>query len=144
MREDYSDSPVSPRDAMHGSHRDGQIDPKLLGYLAPMPSFLSGIPRIALPTSLQQRSTQAAAGIDCSALNEHERQKGNEESCSTCLYTGVATCTGLSAYFFKVALMDLPTKGSKEILIKAQKDKRFLSIFGTCWAVAGAYRFYLG
>jgi hypothetical protein len=74
---------------------------------------------------------------------EQQRQQQGQQ-CSTCLYTGVATCTGLSAYFFKVAHFDLPTHGSQQIMLKATKDKRFLLAFGSCWAIAGAYRFYLG
>jgi hypothetical protein len=81
-------------------------------------------------------------------VNNHQSKPSEEQNpgqqCSACLYTGVATCTGLSTYFFKVAHFDLPTKGSEQIMLKASKDKRFLLVFGSCWALAGAYRLYLG
>ena len=37
-------------------------------------------------------------------------EKGEEESCRSCLYTGVATCTFLSAYFLHLALEEQPSK----------------------------------
>lgn len=47
------------------------------------------------------------------AANESEAQgaqpnvdKGEEESCRSCLYTGVATCAGLSAFFLHLAFED--------------------------------------
>jgi hypothetical protein len=88
-------------------------------------------------------SAKISNEINFRNMQTTEQQKQGEQ-CSTCLYTGVATCTGLSAYFFKVAHFDLPTQGNQQIMLKASKDKRFLLVFGSCWAIAGAYRFYLG
>lgn len=39
--------------------------------------------------------------------------KGGEESCRTCLYTGVATCAGLSAYFLHLAYEEQPPSQKK-------------------------------
>ena len=36
-----------------------------------------------------------------------------EESCRSCLYTGVATCAGLSAYFLHLAFEDQPPSQQK-------------------------------
>jgi hypothetical protein len=64
-----------------------------------------------------------------------------EESCDTCFYTGVATCTGLSLYFLKAAYLDLPEGPlTKEL----QSQKRFMIFMGSASAIAGAYRWYLG
>ena len=60
--------------------------------------------------------------------------------CRTCLITGVLTCTAVSGYFFKIALIDLPESTKHEVV----RQKRFLLGFGSAWAVAGVYRFYLG
>jgi len=62
------------------------------------------------------------------------------EQCQTCLVTGVLTCTAVSSYLFKMALLDLPVSTKREVL----RQKRFLLGFGSAWAVAGAYRLYLG
>ena len=63
-----------------------------------------------------------------------------KEQCEACLITGVMTCTGISAYFFKTALLDMPESAKKEVM----RQKRFLLGFGSAWAIAGAYRLYLG
>jgi len=39
--------------------------------------------------------------------------KGEEESCRSCLYTGVATCGGLSAYFLHLAYEEQPPSRKK-------------------------------
>lgn len=67
----------------------------------------------------------------------------DNQSCKECLYTGVATCTGLSLYFIKLA-SELPSEGSKEIMKQAVRQKRFLLGGSAIWAAAGVYRFYLG
>jgi hypothetical protein len=60
-----------------------------------------------------------------------------ELSCASCMYTGMATCTGLSLYFFKMALLDVPKQG-------IATNKRFFLVSGTVWAAAGIYRYHLG
>ena len=57
-----------------------------------------------------------------------------DEQCAVCMYTGVATCTGLSLYFIKIA--------TEETTLP--KNRRFLYLCSAGWAVAGAYRWYLG
>jgi len=74
----------------------------------------------------------------------NEQNNENEDSgkqCKTCLYTGVATCAFLSAYSFKVALLDLPRNPvTKDVL----NHKRLMLGFGYTSILVGAYRFYLG
>ena len=69
------------------------------------------------------------------------------DSCSTCLYTGVATCAAVSLYSLNAAF-DLPSldqKGLSKEAIKAIKhQKRFLLGFAGAWTLAGCYRYYLG
>ena len=60
------------------------------------------------------------------------------------MWTGVATCTGLSAYFLKQAYLDLPETGTSEVMKHAQRQRRFLFVLAGASGVAGAYRFYLG
>jgi uncharacterized membrane protein len=67
-----------------------------------------------------------------------------QESCDACLYTGLATCTGLSLYFYKMALLDLPEDAVKFTKRQVQTNKRFLLACGTFWAAAGIYRWNLG
>ena len=71
----------------------------------------------------------------CDDKTAPQRQQ-NEESCKACLYTGMATCTGLSLYFMKMALEE-STKSQKS-------QKPFLLTMSAAWAVAGAYRWHLG
>lgn len=82
--------------------------------------------------------TFASNRTSCEAVPLSEQ----DQSCDTCLYTGVATCTGLSLYFFKMAYLDMP---EAPLLTKQlQNQKRFLTFMGGTAAIAGAYRWYLG
>jgi hypothetical protein len=67
----------------------------------------------------------------------------DQRSCKECLYTGVATCTGLSLYFIKLA-SELPSEGPKEVMKQVVKQRRFLLGGSAIWAAAGVYRMYLG
>ena len=64
-------------------------------------------------------------------------------SCQECLITGVVTCTGLSAYFLKLA-SELPALGAKEATKQVKRHKYFLYCGSAAWASAGVYRLYLG
>ena len=75
--------------------------------------------------------------------NSPTNQEMSQGSCKECLYTGVATCSGLSLYFMKLA-SELPDAGAKEVMRQTTKQKRFLLGGSAVWAVAGAYRLYLG
>ena len=67
-----------------------------------------------------------------------------EKQCQTCLYTGVATCTGLSLYFFHLASeVNVPSVGHKAYR-EMTRQKRFLLGGSVTWAMVGMYRFYLG
>lgn len=79
-------------------------------------------------------------GTNTSTLPPQQEQ----ESCAACLYTGMATCTGLSLYFFKMALLDLPEEGTTAFTKQVKTNKRFLLGCGTFWAAAGIYRWSLG
>jgi len=88
----------------------------------------------AIPDSLQK--SQVISETDSTS-----------DSCSTCLYTGVATCAAVSLYSLNAAL-DLPSldqKGlSKEAIKTIKQQKRFLLGFAGAWTLAGCYRYYLG
>jgi len=74
--------------------------------------------------------------------SQHDNDKN--ESCAACLYTGMATCTGLSLYFFKMAVLEMPEEGTAAFTRQTQTNKRFLLACGTFWAAAGVYRWHLG
>lgn len=57
-----------------------------------------------------------------------------DEPCKACMYTGMATCAGLSVYFVKLATDDTTLP----------KNRRFLWACSAGWIVAGAYRWYIG
>lgn len=76
--------------------------------------------------------------------NTQDYRPAEDDPCDACLYTGVATCTGLSCYMFKMALLDLPEQGANGWTKQVRQQKRFLLLFGGSWAVAGLYRLYLG
>ena len=71
-------------------------------------------------------------------LQTQEQQRSahapDNEQCAVCMYTGMATCTGLSLYFLKIA--------SEETTLP--KNRRFLYLCSAGWAVTGVYRWYLG
>lgn len=62
----------------------------------------------------------------------------------------MATCTGLSLYFFKMALLEVDSPETRKTaqvtkhVAAATKNKRFFFVCGTAWAVAAAYRWHLG
>lgn len=98
---------------------------------------------------------------------------GQKESCRSCLYMGVGTCTGLAGYFILLALEDegetsrsLKHETSKNMRLQKpqilpklavtsslqnlfrgsvppNKNRPFLLGFSACWAAAGLYRLYL-
>jgi hypothetical protein len=65
---------------------------------------------------------------------ERLQKELDQESCQACLYTGVATCMGLAAYFAHLATEDSTL----------QRNRRFLWICSAGSLVAGAYRWHLG
>jgi hypothetical protein len=73
-----------------------------------------------------------------------------EGPCSSCLYTGVATCAGLAAYFTHIAydtsdIAATLTRRQRHAQLKLMVQRRpyFLAI-SAGWLVAGAYRWHLG
>lgn len=71
------------------------------------------------------------------------QQLEEHKSCAACMYTGMATCTGLSLYFFKMTL-DMPEKGSTLWTKTVATNKRFLLFCSAFWQAAGIYRWHLG
>jgi hypothetical protein len=62
------------------------------------------------------------------------RQREHEESCLACMYTGMATCAGLSLYFAKLATdVGVP-----------RSNRRFLWLCSAGSVATGVYRWYLG
>lgn len=73
--------------------------------------------------------------------------KHPQEGCEACLYTGIATCTGLSFYFAKIALLEIPdiTKEMTQEVAKGHRRNRagFL-VVSAFWVATGACRGHLG
>jgi hypothetical protein len=72
-----------------------------------------------------------------------------EPPCDACFYTGIATCTGLTLYFLKTALVDLPAeqqlKGTTTTTAgQLRHNQRVLLGLSATSALAGVYRWYLG
>ena len=61
----------------------------------------------------------------------------DDEPCAVCLWTGVATCTGLSAYFGSLAF-------DKKVLSMSRLNKPIYLAISVGWVAAGAYRYSLG
>ena len=100
-------------------------------------------------TTLSNTSGSSTAKSQ-SSMPQHEIQNSlpaevylQNQGCKECLYTGVATCTGVSLYFMKLA-SEVPEKGTQEVIRQATKQKRFLLGGSALWAAAGVYRMYLG
>lgn len=94
---------------------------------------------VAMPLLEQKALVQAE-------LDRLER----EGPCSSCLYTGIATCAGLATYFTHIAydtsdLAATLTRRQRHAQLKLMVQRRpyFLAI-STGWVVAGAYRWHLG
>jgi hypothetical protein len=108
---------------------------------AASPSSLEQLPEslAAMPLEEQKAAVQAE-------LDRLER----EGPCSSCLYTGVATCAGLAAYFTHIAydtsdIAATLTRRQRHAQLKLMVSRRpyFLAI-SAGWLVAGAYRWHLG
>lgn len=74
---------------------------------------------------------------------DKDTKEGETPSCRTCLYTGVATCTGISLYFASL-YSELPSDGPRAAVKEVIKQKRFLLGGSAVWVAAGMYRLYLG
>jgi hypothetical protein len=89
--------------------------------------------------------------IEQKALVQAELDRLEREGpCSSCLYTGVATCAGLAAYFTHIAYdtSDIVTTLTRrqrhgQLKLMVQRRPYFLAI-SAGWLVAGAYRWHLG
>ena len=83
--------------------------------------------------------TDKAALAAKKALVQAELDKLEKDgsSCPTCLYTGVATCLGLAAYFTHAAYEPAPPKAS------SHHRPVFLAV-AAGWLCLGAYRWHLG
>ena len=92
------------------------------------------------PILFSPEMANSAGNSDSRDANRADEDK----QCRMCLWTGVATCTGLSLFFIKQALLELPESGSKEVMKEAARQKRFLFLCSAASAAAGAYRYHLG
>lgn len=75
-----------------------------------------------------------------------KQNKENHQSCDTCLYTGMATCTGLALYFGKLAL-EVPSiaKNTPKEVAKMHRRSKYGFLTGAAvWVAVGAYRWHLG
>ena len=115
--------------------------PNIMGQLVYYKRMDPKIPEI--PWKTPYSSLLCPASTRCDADTPRHYQD-NTKSCDACLYTGMATCTGLSVYFFKMALLDLPEEGTAQFTPNVKTNKRFFLACGTFWAVAGIYRWQLG
>jgi hypothetical protein len=91
-------------------------------------------------------------------LNRRQHYQQIEESCPSCLYTGVATCFGLASYFTYLALEDelypkqqaavatkhLTIQESGAILRRAAHNKPGFLLVAAGWVAIGMHRWSLG
>jgi hypothetical protein len=63
-----------------------------------------------------------------------QMQRELNEQCQTCMYTGMAVCSGLSLYFAKLAIDNATLP----------KNRRFLWACSAGSLLTGTYRWYLG
>mmetsp|Transcript_18832 Transcript_18832/g.28616 ORF Transcript_18832/g.28616 Transcript_18832/m.28616 type:complete len:115 (+) Transcript_18832:48-392(+) len=91
--------------------------------------------RLTIFSSILSPSTASSE-----ANRNYNFDESDEQTCKSCLYTGVATCSALSLYFLKNAYLDLPEKGGAKVLLQ----KRFLIGMSGLSAIAGIYRWHLG
>ena len=74
--------------------------------------------------------------------NPNDDSASSEEECKVCLWTGIITCTGLSAYFAHAAFdPPLPHETLEQVL--RQRRPLYLAI-SAGWLCLGAYRWHLG
>lgn len=64
-----------------------------------------------------------------------------KDSCPSCLYVGVATCTGLAIYFGSIAF-EKPL--NPEMAATAARHKPVFLAISVGWVCVGMYRIYLG
>jgi len=91
----------------------------------------------ALPASLMEQQQQSGKLI----------QEEREESCTACLVTGMATCTGLSLYFAKLALLEVPDitpSMSAKVAAQHRRSRAGFLVVSAGWVAVGAYRWHLG
>ena len=90
-----------------------------------------------------------------SAVHGDIQHSNDGESCRSCLYTGLATCTGLSGYFLYLAMEEELHRTSKPNTLQStivnfmrgnpvpKQNRPFLFAMSAAWFVAGSYRLYL-
>lgn len=81
-----------------------------------------------------QRDTLIESGFS-------KRAEDQKDSCSSCLFVGVATCTGLAGYFAHMAF-ELPP--ATETAAAAMIRKPTLLTISVGWMCLGIYRACLG
>lgn len=64
-----------------------------------------------------------------------------EDSCLSCLVTGVGTCIGLAGYFGYLAMEESHVR---PVTLQVRQRLAFFGVAAVGWIGAGAYRLYLG
>jgi hypothetical protein len=128
--------------------------------LPPILHHLQGVSRIRLqceaeseeqgrgqPPSKKQSNTNSSLSHSNNNDQQQQHNKREDESCAGCLYTGVATCTGLALYFAKIALLEVPdiSRDMPREVASAHRRSRagFLAVSAT-WLGISVYRWHLG
>jgi hypothetical protein len=128
--------------------RDGYISPLWLARTTHCESHPIRSPPPTSATAIT--TTTELSSKRPNAVNDIHPPPPNDvsESCSSCLLVGVTTCWGLSLYVWKIAFLELPekmstlvTKQETQVVVRHQQ---FLIAMGGVFAIAGAYRLYLG
>lgn len=72
---------------------------------------------------------------------EAEIDRPDNESCLSCLVTGVGTCGGLAGYFGYLAMEEMHVQ---QVTTQVRQRIAFFGIMSVGWVGVGAYRLYLG
>ena len=134
------------------NHLLSQSSPRRCAFLSPLMISLAATKStdwIPLISSTTERKTTLCEATTTTNNNDQSQvsQEGKENiGCDTCLYTGIATCTGLSLYFGKLAL-EVPdiTKDMPKDVAAMHRRSRFGFLSGAAvWVAIGIYRWHLG
>jgi hypothetical protein len=119
--------------------------------LAVMPHFLRNTrrnrsERNGLFSMLPNRSACEPMSHNTAAALAHNNHQIIQDSCPSCLYTGVATCFGLAGYFTYIAVEDELKAGTTSVraLRQAARQRPWLLAISAGWIAIGIHRWNLG
>ena len=107
-------------------------------------------PHLLPPLHKKSSTTTITAEDGMKESQKYQDQQTEDEdrqSCEACLYTGIATCTGLSLYFAKIALLETPDvtqEMSREVAKGHRRNRLGFLVVSAFWFVTGVYRWHLG